>query len=570
MEGSELLKMKLNKVDGRDYGAYQSLKGEYDFGSWSLIIHQIPKDPYAPPHTGLYTLIIPHEFSGIGKDLWSSRIRKTALGDFTARSFYRACESVSRGRRGTGFSGLITIEKPGQIILERSSVFITDTHMKIRFFIGLPAKGRLINAVLAEEMLFSELIRITELSMKKVNFNFRILREYQDTAEDSEYLRGNLEEQGLVAFIPNGARLAREAGNSDLPLDAGGCIIFKSPPTLETEFDLPNRGRICGMGIPRGVNLIVGGGYHGKSTLLNAVELGIYNFIPGDGREYCVALGSAAKVRAYSGRFIEKVDISMFINNLPFGKDTRRFSTTNASGSTSQAASICEAVEIGTELLIMDEDTCATNFLVRDRKMQELVCEEDEPITTYIDRIRLLYTRKNISSILVLGGIGDYFDVSDCVIQMKRYLPLDVTADAHKIIHTSKEKRKEHDSIQFPVSGKRILSPYSINPENSYGKVSVYVKEKNQIHFGDYIIDLTDLEQIADPCQTKAIAQTIIYMMDQVDGKRSLKEMVETICAMIEEKGLGILSDRALGTFAAFRKAELAGALNRLRSLVME
>ena len=328
---------------------------------------------------------------------------------------------------------------------------------------------------------------------------------------------------------------------------------------------MPNAGLIKGLAIPKGVSLIVGGGYHGKSTLLNTLESGIYNHVPGDGREYCAASLKTAKVRAYSGRYIVKTDISSFINNLPFDQDTTAFFSENASGSTSQAANIIEAVEVGADVLLMDEDTCATNFMIRDSKMQRLVNKEDEPITTYIDKVKQLYLEKNISTILVLGGVGDYFDVSDLVIQMKNYQPLDVTSAAHRIAEDSPAKRRVEGETNPITVRERIPLPNSISPLNQHGKFAIYAKEVHRLNFGKQVIDLTDLEQLIDLSQTKALGYAIEYAKKYMNNKISLREVVEHVVKDIEENGLDIISDRISGHFAWFRALELAFAINRLR-----
>ncbi len=344
-------------------------------------------------------------------------------------------------------------------------------------------------------------------------------------------------------------------------------IPFYSPETLEVELNLPNAGKIKGMGIPKGITLIAGGGYHGKTTLLNAIEMGIYNHIPDDGRERCISGIGSIKIRAYSGRYVEKVDISMFISNLPLEKETTEFSTENASGSTSQAANIIEAIEAGADVLLMDEDTCATNFMIRDLKMQKLVSKNDEPITTFIDRVKSLYSSKGISTILVLGGIGDYFDVSDTVIQMKNYIPFDTTARAHEISDSSPENRLSEGN-EYKIDLKDRI-PYigCINPYNEYNKKSIFSSEINRINFGKNIIDLTDVEQLIELSQTKAIGEAILYITKFIDQKKSLKEIIRNLMLEIEISGLDILSDNITGHFTQFRGIDLAFAINRLRDL---
>jgi predicted ABC-class ATPase len=569
MQNINVLKSKLKSIDGRDYGAYQSLRGEYDCPGFRLFVDQIPKDPYAPPHTGIYRVQVEYDYVNAPPTITDSKTKEVAFRDFLARNFFKATAKISKGRRGTGYSGIITLDEPGQAILERSSVIINSKFIEVRFFLGLPASGRKIKYQLAEEMFFVELPEIVKLALSKENINLDSLKRHIETAEDAEFLRSQLEPLGLVSFVANEAILPRESGTSDKPLDKKLAVSFHSPESLEVEIELPHAGKIRGMGIPKGITLIAGGGYHGKSTLLEAIELGIYNHLPGDGREKCVSDPQTIKVRSYSGRYVEKVDISTFIKNLPLQKDTTAFSTENASGSTSQAASILEAIEVGAKVLLMDEDTCATNFMIRDQKMQKLVHKDDEPITTYIDKAKQLFSERDISSILVLGGAGDYFDVSDKVIQMIKYVPEDVTEKAQEISKLSPAKRASEDE-EYPISLKeRIPVVDSIDPYNYYGKKSIYTSEVYRLNFGKTIIDLTDVEQLVELSQTKAIGQALVYLRKYIDRKTPLKEIINLLMIDLEKEGLDILSDRISGHFAKFRGLELALAINRLRSLKM-
>jgi predicted ABC-class ATPase len=565
MEADSILKSKIESIDGKDYGAYQSLKGEYNYSGFKLSIDQIPKDPYAPPHTGIYRVMVENKFFGRFGGILDTKVSEIAFRDFLARSFYRASIKKNKGRRGTGNSGIITIARPGQAILERNSIIADKEIIEARFFVGLPAEGRKIDSQVCKVMLFEELPEIIRLALFPENLDMNDLEKHIKTAEDAEYIRSMLESLGLVAFIADGSILPRRSGTSDEPLHRESAIPFGSPKSLLVEIDLPHSGKIKGMGVPKGITLIVGGGYHGKSTLLDAIAMGIYNHIPGDGREICISDFSTIKIRAYSGRYIEKVDISTFIDNLPFQKDTARFSTENASGSTSQAASIIEAIEAGANVLLMDEDTCATNFMIRDQKMQKLVKKDDEPITTFIDKVEDLCTGRGISTVLVLGGIGDYFDVSNTVIQMKSYKPVDVTVKAHKISGSASDKRlyegKEH---RIDLS-KRVPVKDCVNPYNDYKKKSIYSTEISRIHFGKNIIDLTDMEQLVELSQTKAISEAILYISDYIDGKTPLKEIIDCLMLQIEKNGLNILNNKPSGYFAGFRGLELAFAVNRLR-----
>lgn len=567
MVTSDNLEKKLIGIDGRDYGAYQSLKGTYTYSDFSLEIIQIPKDPFAPPHTGIYRLQIEQGWSGILNHPLTSKTVELSLRDFLARRFSQACDELSSGRRGTGNSGLITINQPKQCVLERSCVLVTQTAIEVRFFIGLPAKGRKINSSLATRMLLDELPMIVEKAFAMENIDQALLNRHIETVIDAQFLRSKLSSLGLAAFIAEGAILPRESGDSDRPMPQTDVIPFAPPPELIQEIDLPHAGKIRGMGIPKGVTLIVGGGYHGKSTVLEAIEAGIYPHVPDDGREYCVSDPDTVKIQASSGRSIVKTNISPFIRNLPFQKDTTAFSTENASGSTSQAANIMEAIEIGAKVILMDEDTCATNFMIRDVKMQALVEKEDEPITAFIDKVRQLYTENGISTILVLGGAGDYFEVADHVIQMKQYRPIEVTARAKHIVASHPAKRVAEDAT-YPIScpPRRVVKE-SVSPVNRYGKRSVYAKEKQRFVFGQNEVELLDVAHIVELSQTKTIAMAMEYVTRYMDGQRTIFDIVTRIIDDIEKNGLDIISQKISGEFAQIRAFEIAFALNRLRSL---
>jgi predicted ABC-class ATPase len=347
-------------------------------------------------------------------------------------------------------------------------------------------------------------------------------------------------------------------------------VPFKSPQSLQVRVELPNGGAVTGMGIPRGVTLVVGGGYHGKSTLLRALELGIYNHIPGDGRELVVSNPYTIKIRAEDGRRIEKADISPFIANLPFGQDTRKFSSHDASGSTSQAANIIESLELGAQVLLIDEDTSATNFMIRDHRMQELVAKDKEPITPFIDKVGQLYSEYGVSTILVIGGSGDYFDVTDLVICMKDYEPYQVTEQARAIAEKYRAERRPEGGPHFGTISERIPLAHSFDASKGRREVKISPKGLQSIAFGTHTIDLGAVEQLTDPSQTRAIGDAIYYATRYMDGKRTLREIVEAVLADIKTKGLDALSPRPVGDYAQFRGLELGAAINRLRTLAVQ
>ena len=563
MLNQEHLHTQLHQIDGNSYKTYQNLKGSYQFPNFTLIIDHIQGDPFASPSK--FRVKIPQSVAQFPAHLYQSPSRKVALEDYLTRQFDKFAQQVS-SHRGTGKSGLIAIARTKQEILQRTSAFIGDREVEIRFRVGLPARGRRILGYQAAAMLCEDIPEVVA-SLYYGSLNSQAIQTQVETAEDADWLRQQLAAKGLVAFVVNGAILPRRSGVDSRPL-LEAAVPFQSPASLQVEFNCPNRGLVRGMGIPEGITLIVGGGYHGKSTLLRALELGVYNHIPGDGRELVGTNPAAMKIRAEDGRSIAGVDISPFINQLPQGRSTENFATANASGSTSQAANIIEALEVGAKLLLVDEDTAATNFMIRDRRMQELIAKDKEPITPFIDKVRQLYLDYGVSTILVMGGSGDYFDVADTVIAMDNFQPQDVTEQAKAIAQQHFNERQCEGGTEFGPITPRIPLAASIDPSRGRRAVKLKVRDVDEVAFGTEDIDLGAVEQIVDVGQLRAIASAMVYAKENyLDGKRSIREILDQVMADITAQGLDIITEFPQGDLALFRHFELAAALNRLRSL---
>jgi predicted ABC-class ATPase len=579
MNRVDKLQRTLSRIDGRGYKAYKDLEGSYDFGRFSLHVDHVQGDPFAAPSK--IRVHAPMKYATLPPSFFSNKVRQMAFEDYLARRLQRAIYDISERGKGSGKSGLIAIDAGGQEVLERTACKVTPDWVEARIYVGLPAAGRRILGREAERILCEEVPKIAEQGLVWQNLSHDEAKEFVDCVENQEFIRGQLVGRGLIAFVAQGAILPRESGNSQKPLAHKEATAFESPETLRVAFDLPNPipgrsfpdHRIRGMGIPRGVTLIVGGGYHGKSTLLQALERGVYPHIPGDGREYVVTCRDAVKIRAEDGRRIEQVDISPFISNLPRGLDTRGFCTDNASGSTSQAANIVEALEMGTQALLLDEDTSATNFMVRDVRMQELVHKEFEPITPFIERVHEIHERFGISTVLVMGGCGDYFEVADTVIMMREYLPQEVTSEARRVAdeHATGRRMESSPSLTWQLS--RIPVPDSFDPSRGKRRVKVDAKALDQILFGTHMIDLRGVEQLVDFSQTRAVGLAIhLAARHFMDGKQPLKEILDQLDAYLDANGLDLLdpfhrSERHPGSFARPRKHEIAAAINRLRAV---
>lgn len=560
------LQKALQRIDGKGYKAYKDIQGEYDFGNFCLHIDNIQSDPFAPPSR--LRLSINQDKAKFPKDLFATRTRRVALEDFLTRQFDRAIREVQAKKKGDGKGFSISIDIGGQEILERTSIRISSREVQACFMVHLPAKGRTILSRQAETILCQDLPKIVQQSLIFKNLDLQNLHKHVQICEDQEYVRSMLEENGWVAFIGNKSILPRISGISDRPLSMDKTIPFQSPPELEYTLTVPNQGKITGMAIPKGVTLIVGGGYHGKSTLLKALEKGVYNHVPNDGRDMVITDSSAVKIRAEDGRSVVKVDIRPFISELPFNESTRDFCSDNASGSTSQAANIMEALESESRLLLLDEDTSATNFMIRDGRMQQLVAKENEPITPFIDQVQDMYNNLGVSTVLVLGGSGDYFDVADTVIKLQDYRPHDVTSEAKKLASIMTNSRSKEQKVQLSAVTQRIPLSESFRLKE---REKIKVKGLNTILLGRNKVDLSFLEQLVDDSQTRSIGD-IFRLLGQQDDKtrETLSERISRLLKEIGEDGLEILSpfrDSHPGNLALPRKHEICAAINRLRLL---
>ena len=562
---NELLRM-LRSIDHRGYPAYKSLKGSYDFGDYVLHIVHVQGDPFAAPSDLAVT--VKAQDARWPQNACSRYETRVALQDMILRRLSLKLSSVSGKAGGSGKSGSLSASRPGQEILDRSACQLgAKGDVTLRFYAGFPAAGRTVLAGELEKMLFRFLPDIVRETAYAAAWQKEAVQKILNLAEDQAFLRQELERRSLCAFVADGAILPRESGISQKPLT--DALPFRSPEEDRITLELPHYGTISGMAVKRGITLIIGGGYHGKSTLLKALERGVYNHIAGDGREYVVTDESAVKIRAEDGRCVNGDDISMFINHLPNKKDTTAFFTENASGSTSQAASVAEAVECGSKTLLMDEDTCATNFMVRDALMQKIVSEEEEPITPFSDRMRALYEQSGISTILVAGSSGAFFSQADTIIQMDQYEPKDVTDKVRKIV-PFQERKSDSSAVVCPDQGRRFPRPGSDFKEQR-GRI----KHKNLGTEGFLIgrgeTDLRLVEQLADKEQSECLACTFLWLAKgEMNGRKNVAALVNDWEQVFRKEGFGMYREngRISGNMAKPRKEELAAAISRCRGLV--
>lgn len=554
------LKQQLSSINRKSYPAYKSLKGVYNFHDFLLSIDHVQGDPFAAPSH--LCIQVPLKIAGLPPYCFSTKSVRIAVQDYLLRKFSQQLSFYSFKAKGSGKSGSISTTICGQEILERTACEISSDFVTVRFAVGFPANGRTINAFELEKILFDFLPSCVEKSLLYKNLSHKTIENVVFLAEDQEFLRQELKKHHLVAFVGNGSILPRESGISQKPMKHA--VPFQSPVSLEMEFQLPHRGSIRGMAIPQGITLIAGGGYHGKSTLLTALETGVYNHIAGDGREFVLTDTSAIKLRAEDGRFIKDVDISLFINDLPNAKDTHCFSTLDASGSTSQAAGIVEGMEAGSTLFLLDEDTSATNFMVRDAFMQQVISRDKEPITPFLERAPQLFSKAGISTILVAGSSGAFFHIADTIIQMDHYQTVDITEKVKKLCSDYPLPSSSVPAFSMPIC-KRIMSS---TKKSTYKDFKVKCHGKDSFSIGKDIIDLRYIQQIADKEQTAALGELLRYAQEQlIDGKRTVSEIISILQSHIEKDGFSKFFDNSYIPWgmAVPRIQEIFSCFNRYR-----
>lgn len=576
MKSSEDLRIKLRSIDHRGYPAYKDLKGQYDFRDYTLSIDHVQGDPFASPSR--LSIHIPAARAGFPPALYDTYAKRITLQDHLTRLFAARLASAETKGRGSGKSGLLAVSRCGQEVLERTACRIQGGNVILRFEAGFPARGRTIDAGELEKMLFGILPGCVTGSLYYRKIDQKRVQAAIDLCEDQEYIREQLPKLGLCAFLADGSILPRQSGVSDRPMK--DAVPFRSPDSMKITLQLPHRGPVSGMGIRKGITLFVGGGYHGKSTVLQALQNAVYNHIGGDGRELVIADASAWKLRSEDGRSITGVDISPFIRHLPNRRDTRCFSTEDASGSTSQAANLMESMESGSTLLLIDEDTSATNFMIRDKLMQQVVSPEEEPIIPFIERVRSLYEDFGISSIIVAGSSGSYFHVADTVVQMKEYVPLDITEKARKAAAAFPVFSSEQEKFP-PYTRQRCPRPDMALRRDD--RLKLKAMGTSELLLGHEAVELRYLEQLRDSEQTMALAYLLKYLeLSVMDGRRSMTELADLVEKQLDEKGLESLFAQGTGSgktdfsrldvrasLARPRRQEILACVNRYRKLIV-
>jgi len=551
MPDTARLEALLRRIDGAPYNRLHALKGRWQLGDLVLEVDHVQGDPFAAPSALRLTTQ-----TGIDPAWCADPGDRVAAEDWLLRRFGADLDGP---RLGSGRSGELAIYRPGPEITRRSALRLhPDGRAEVRMGVGLPARGRRILG----EAAFGLLTRILPTAAGQIQGvgGDAGLWAQVGSVRRQRALRAQLVPRGLVAFVADGSVLPRASGVDPAPL--AGAVPFEAPSTLTVTLDGP-AGPVRGLGLPAGVTLITGGGFHGKSTLLQALQHGHLDHVPGDGREGVVSVADTVKVRAEDGRSVASVDVSAFLSGLPGGTPTRPFSTRDASGSTSQAASIVEAIESGARLLLLDEDTSATNLLVRDARMAALIPPALEPITPLVGRARQLWEDAGVSVVMVVGGVGDFLAVADRVVGMRAWQAVDLTLEAEAVAGPAPVPPGP-----WPAPLSRAPLPEGLTPS---GRGRVRARDADRVDMGHDVLDLSAVEQVLDRAHAATLghALRVLVSADCVDGRATVSEALDALEAHLERGGLDALSpfDRPIGDLVWPRRHEVAAALNRHRAL---
>ncbi|KAG5477293.1 hypothetical protein LSCM4_04511 [Leishmania orientalis] len=583
----DALESFLRDVDGGNYAQLKQLTDRTysltrgmrpDSTSVSIRFVRIQPDPFAPGSQVCVSVPAPFNVHALLHSAHSTPpcVSAEALNNHlspedvacrrvAAEDFILRC--VKNGFAASRYaSGAVQTVDQSQHVLPRSAVQLMDASeasdsdgtcagwIDVYFRVKLPGHGRRIDGRRIQQILFSEVLPVFEENVLRCDH--RALWAHVTCVHDQEWLRAQLRERGLTAFIVDGAILPRAAGNSDKPLSGPTVVAFSSPDSLRHTFHLPYSGRsLSGAGLPHGLTLIAGGGFHGKSTLLRALELGVYNHVPDDGRTFVVVEPTAVKIRAEDRRAVHGTDISPFIANLPFRDNTTAFVTADASGSTSQAANIMEALELGSRALLLDEDTSATNFMYRDPLMEQLIPRTQEPITCFVHRVRDLIHHHGVSVIMVVGGSGQYFPMADVVLVLNTYKVTDATAQAKTIAMQGVDGNGAGlvESAAPPAASAFRLPPRrSFLYADTFGRLGCQSQQQQHYHHegygggrrgikisgsgidrirvGDEDINVTLVEQLVEEGQLNAIAQCLAMLYDNGSATAAQWQREATPC----------------------------------------
>ena len=553
----------LAEIDGKPFAEYERLLGDFDFARYVIKCSkiEITRDAENP----VFNIRVPQSIAELPGHLYDSPVRRTALEDYLVRNLCAVTERIARFNESGWARRNILIAEPGQKILPRTAVIVTKEYIDARIRIALPYKvyatgERLVDAEMARKVFFEDLPEVVSSSIFCCNLDLDEAEEFVNGMEDADRVRQTLSTLGLVSFVGEGSLLAREP-NSDLP-DYERIAPFEVSESAQTEIEVPNSGKIIGLGIPVGLTVVLGDAANGRKDFMSAIAAGVFNHIPGDGREAVVTVSDAVQIEVDRGRSVQEVNITPFLSEAEDGNPAS-YSTRSADSFISQAAGTIEALEVGARVLIFDENTSASAFLTTDARVAALL--GSTPRASLAQRARQIVDELGIS--LVIGGenlVAEYIPLADTVLKVEDFQVTNITEEA-KALNLALPPEAAAVNLGPMLGRSRWIMPSSIDAAVGNKDVVIEAVDLKAIQFGRSVIELDSVPQIADESQTLTLGLLLYYAkLRYMQEGYPLREMLDMIDRDLSSEGLGTISRDLRGDLARPRRYELAAALNRL------
>ncbi|MEA2067995.1 MAG: ABC-ATPase domain-containing protein [Verrucomicrobiota bacterium] len=559
----------LTELDGQPFSEYQQVVGDFDFTRYVIKCAAIDFES-EEADTPTFSIRVPQTIAEIPEYLFDSPVRRTAMEDLLLRSLATNIDKIANYDHNGIARRHIGMSTPNQKILPRNALLLTKEYIEVRVQISLPVQPMVIDGErllsidgeMAQQIFFEDLPEVVSNSLLYCNIDAADADAHVNNMEDADRLRQYLSASGQVAFVAEGALVTRISG-SDFP-DYERLSPVEVDSALIEEVEVPHSGAVRGIGIPNGLTLVLGESNSGRVDLMDAIAQGIYNHVPGDGREHVVTVADAVNIRSEMGRSIQKVDISAFAKELPDGGDPASYSVQSAGSFTSQAASTVEALEAGARVLLFDEHSSSSTFLSSDTRVSSLLGASSR--NTLAARARQMVDELGIS--LVVAGsslIAEFIPIADKVLKVENFCVSDITEEAKALEIVASTVADSSVNLSSMLSRSRWVMPSSIDPSIGREDLVIQTDDQDYLQFGRALIDLDAIRQIADADQARTIGFVLYYAkLRYMDEGYPLREILDLVDRDLSNEGLNALSRDLRGDLARPRRYEVAAALNRL------
>ena len=559
----------LTELDGQPFSEYQQIVGDFDFSRYVIKCAGINFES-AEAVSPVFSIRVPQTIAEIPEYLFDTPVRRTAMEDLLLRRMAGNISGIAN-YNGNGIARRhVSVSTPNQKILPRNALQLTKEYIEVRFKITLPAQTIVtdgeplvsIDGAMAQQIFYEDLPEVVSNSLLFCNIDVAEADEHVNNMEDADRLRQHLGASGQVAFIADGALITRETGSDD-PDYERVCPVEMDAALIE-EVEAPHAGAVRGVGIPNGLTLILGESNSGRVDLMDAISQGIYNHIPGDGREHVVTVADAVAIRSEVGRSIQQVDISAFATGLADGGNPSSYSTKGAGSFTSQAASTVEALEAGARVLLFDEHSSSSTFLSSDTRVSSLLGESSR--NTLVARARQMVDELGISMIVAGSSlIAEFIPIADKILKVENFCISDITEEAKALDITPSAPVNDTVNLSTMLSRSRWIMPSSIDPSIGREDLVIETDDADFLQFGRSLVDLDAVRQIADADQAKAIGFVLYYAkLRYMDEGYPMREILDLVDRDLSNEGLNALVRDVRGDLARPRRYEVAAAINRL------